>query len=147
MHLTFPNRQRLQSCFVRAFVCLSFGLLFLSIGGPVAYTQEPPPETSASASPVDDSEAASGDSAPIIFPHREWDRLWLSGQVNFISQYHPAFTSPYRGQNSLSPGAQDATSRVLTLFTGLRVTSTTEFLCVYHSLPQHDNQVKHRSKN
>jgi high affinity Mn2+ porin len=64
-----------------------------------------------------------------MFHHAEWDRLWLSGQANFISQYHPAFTSPYQGMNSLSPEAQDATSRVLTLFTGWRATNTTEFLC------------------
>jgi carbohydrate-selective porin OprB len=64
-----------------------------------------------------------------MFHHAEWDRLWLSGQANFISQYHPAFTSPYQGMNSLSPEAQYATSRVLTLFTGWRATNTTEFLC------------------
>jgi hypothetical protein len=64
-----------------------------------------------------------------MFHHVEWDRLWLSGQANFISQYHPTFTSPYEGKNSLSPQAQDASSRVLTLFTGWRATSTTEFLC------------------
>jgi high affinity Mn2+ porin len=85
--------------------------------------------TDTAASPVDDSEAASSDSSPTMFPHREWNRLWLSGQANFISQYHPTFTSPYQGQNSLSPKAQDASSRILTLFTGLRLTSTTEFLC------------------
>ena len=34
-----------------------------------------------------------------------------------------------QGKNSLSPQAQDASSRVLTLFTGWRATSTTEFLC------------------
>src|SRR5580692_7792629 len=64
-----------------------------------------------------------------MIPHAEWDRWWLSGQANFISQWHPAFHSPYQGKNSLSPEAQDATSRVLTLFTGLRVTNTTEFIC------------------
>lgn len=64
-----------------------------------------------------------------MLPHPETDRLWLSGQANFISQWHPAFDSPYRGPNSLSPQAQDATSRVLTLYTGLRFTTTTELLC------------------
>ena len=63
------------------------------------------------------------------FPHFKNDRIWLSGQANFISQWHPAFHSPYSGKNSLSPEAQDATSRVLTLFTGLRLTSTSELLC------------------
>jgi carbohydrate-selective porin OprB len=55
--------------------------------------------------------------------------LWISGQANFISQYHPGFHSPYSGKNSLSAEAQDATSRVLTLFTGLRLTSTSELIC------------------
>lgn len=64
-----------------------------------------------------------------MFPHAEWDRWWLSGQANFISQWHPDFHSPYQGTNSLTPEAQDATSRVLTLFTGFRATQTTEFLC------------------
>jgi high affinity Mn2+ porin len=72
---------------------------------------------------------SSGESFLSMFPHPEWDRLWLSGQANFISQWHPAFHSPYQGKNSLSPEAQDATSRVLTLFTGLRLTHTTEVIC------------------
>jgi hypothetical protein len=64
-----------------------------------------------------------------MFPHPETDRWWISGQANWISQWHPAFHSPYQGVNSLPPEAQDATSRVLTLFTGLRLTDTTELLC------------------
>src|SRR5215471_7811696 len=71
----------------------------------------------------------SADDPPVMFPHLETDRLWVSGQANFISQWHPAFHSPYQGKNSLSPEAQDATSRVLTLFTGLRLTNTMELLC------------------
>ena len=66
---------------------------------------------------------------PAMFPHFQNDRIWISGQANFISQWHPAFHSPYSGKNSLSAQAQDATSRVLTLFTGLRLTSTSELLC------------------
>src|SRR5216683_1922536 len=69
------------------------------------------------------------DPPPTIFPHPETDRLWISGQANFISQWHPAFHSPYQGPNSLPPQAQDATSRVLTLFTGLRLSSTSELIC------------------
>lgn len=77
-----------------------------------------------------ESAALANDDSPVVmFPHPEWDRLWLSGQANFISQWHPAFHSPYQGKNSLTPEAQDATSRVLTLYTGLRLTQTTEFLC------------------
>src|ERR1700732_3697946 len=83
--------------------------------------QAPTPSAPA---PADDS---SGDPAT-LFPHSESSRFWISGQANFISQWHPAFHSPYQGPNSLSPQAQDATSRVLTLLTGAEASSTTEFL-------------------
>jgi high affinity Mn2+ porin len=69
------------------------------------------------------------DSMATMFRHPETDRIWISGQANFISQWHPAFRSPYSGPNSLSAEAQDATSRVLTLFTGIRLTDSAEFLC------------------
>jgi len=64
-----------------------------------------------------------------MFPHQEWEHWWVSGQANFIGQYHPDFPSQYQGEHSLSPGAQEATSRVLTLFTGWRPGASTEFLC------------------
>jgi high affinity Mn2+ porin len=69
------------------------------------------------------------DPIPVMFPHPETDRLWISGQANIISQWHPAFRSPYQGRNSLSPEAQDASSRVLTLYTGLQLSGTMELLC------------------
>jgi hypothetical protein len=72
---------------------------------------------------------ADGDPTPAMFAHPESDRWWVSGQANFISQWHPEFHSPYQGPNSLTPEAQDATSRVLTFFTGVRLTDTTELLC------------------
>jgi len=84
------------------------------------------PQAGSAQAPADN---AGVDDAPTMLPHPETDRLWLSGQANFISQWHPAFTSPYQGPHSLTPEAQDATSRVLTLYTGLRMTSTTELLC------------------
>jgi high affinity Mn2+ porin len=74
-------------------------------------------------------QSADPDPLPAMFPHPETDRVWVSGQANFISQWHPAFHAPYSGKNSLPPEAQDATSRVLTLFTGLRLTGTAELLC------------------
>jgi high affinity Mn2+ porin len=83
-----------------------------------------------SSEPKDTSASlASDDPQTTMFPHGEWSHLWLSGQANFISQWHPTFYSPYEGPNSLSPEAQDATSRVLTLYTGWRPTDSTEFLC------------------
>src|ERR1700675_1309735 len=80
-------------------------------------TPAPPDETGPATDPI-----------PVMFPHPETDRIWLSGQANIISQWHPAFHSPYQGRNSLSPEPQDASSRVLTLYTGLRLTGTTEVL-------------------
>lgn len=61
-------------------------------------------------------------------PAASWtDRFWVSGQANFISQGHPTFDAPYTGPNSLPPDAQYVTSRVLTLYTGFRLTDTTDF--------------------
>jgi high affinity Mn2+ porin len=85
----------------------------------------PPAQTPSAAAPQDNS---TQDDPTTLFPHSESSRFWISGQANFISQWHPAFHSPYQGPNSLSPQAQDATSRVLTLLTGVEVSSTTEFL-------------------
>src|SRR6202049_4688129 len=92
-------------------VCLALAALWAVAR--VASAQEAPPaqepnETNTSA------ESADPALPPIMFPHPETDRLWISGQANIISQWHPAFRSPYQGRNSLSPEAQDASSRVHT---------------------------------
>src|SRR6266513_2047577 len=79
--------------------------------------------------PVRDS-TAEADPVPAMFAHPETDRWWIAGQANWISQRHPEVRSPYQGPRSLSPQAQDATSRVLTLFTGVRLTNTNELICV-----------------
>jgi hypothetical protein len=102
--------------------------LFWLAGAVVLPAQEEPPARI----PPDVTETSGApetDPIPVMFPHPETDRLWISGQANFISQWHPAFHSPYEGRNSLSPEAQNAASRVLTLYTGLRLTNTTELLC------------------
>jgi hypothetical protein len=56
------------------------------------------------------------------------DRIWLSGQANIIAQGHPTFQAPYSGPNSLSPDAQYVASRVFTMYSGFRLTNTTDFL-------------------
>jgi hypothetical protein len=112
---------------------LSFVLAFYAILGPSSFTaadlraQDSPPPQEPARSSTDSAPAA--DPVPVMFPHPETDRWWISGQANFISQWHPAFHSPYQGPRSLPPQAQDATSRVLTLFTGLRLTKTEEVIC------------------
>jgi high affinity Mn2+ porin len=63
-----------------------------------------------------------------MFPHFKDTRFWLSGQANFIFQTHPDFHADYSGTHSLSPDYSKATSRVLTLYTGVRLNDSTEFL-------------------
>jgi high affinity Mn2+ porin len=98
-------------------------LLTLSRAG--AQEARPDQPAAQSPGPADDPSA---DDPGTFFPHSESSRFWISGQANFISQWHPSFHSPYVGPNSLSPNAQDATSRVLTLLTGVEASHTTEFL-------------------
>src|SRR5947209_7475015 len=106
-----------------ACVCL---LTTLCLTSPLSlYSQDSPAQEQSPPDPP----TLDADAVPAMFPHPETDRLWISGQANFISQWHPAFHSPYQGRNSLSPQAQDASSRVLTLFTGLRLSNTSELLC------------------
>ena len=113
---------------------VQFALSFVFLAGlrlpaPVSLQAQDAPADKApvqsAPAPPDD---ISSDESTTLFPHFESDRIWLSGQVNIITQWHPAFRSPYRGPNSLSPEAQDASSRVLTLLTGLRFNSTSEIL-------------------
>ena len=54
------------------------------------------------------------------------ERFWLSGQANFITQYNPAFFAKYSGPNSFGPAGDTASSRVLTLYTGARLSANTE---------------------
>src|SRR5580704_13271551 len=60
---------------------------------------------------------------PIItmFPHSQTARYWISGQDNIIFQYHPSFYAKYNGPNSFTPGANNSTSNVSTLFLGYQL--------------------------
>ena len=60
--------------------------------------------------------------------HFKDTRFWLSGQANFIFQAHPDFHADYSGPHSLSPDYDKATSRVMTLYTGVRLNNSTELL-------------------
>jgi high affinity Mn2+ porin len=119
------QRWRLQ---FRVFVFMAWAALFWPSPAVVLRAQQAAPAQSSgnATEPPDDPQS---DPPLVMFPHPESDRLWISGQTNFIAQWHPAFHSPYQGANSLSPQAQEATSRVLTLYTGLRLTDNGELLC------------------
>jgi high affinity Mn2+ porin len=56
------------------------------------------------------------------------DRLWVSGQANFISQAHPTFYAAYTGTNSLKPESEQEASRILTLYLGYRLTRHLDFI-------------------
>jgi hypothetical protein len=56
------------------------------------------------------------------------DRFWISGQSNFIFQAHTPFHSPYSGPNSFHGYGENAVSRTLTLFTGLRLFRFTDII-------------------
>lgn len=98
--------------------------LLLTAGG--LYGQDPP-RVPGTASANTEAEASS-DPLPTMFPHLETDRVWLSGQANFILQTHPPFHAAYSGKNSVDPNYEKATSRVLTLYTGVRLNDSTELL-------------------
>src|SRR3984885_2746376 len=74
------------------------------------------------------SDPPADESVETMFPHFKDTRFWLSGQMNFIFQTHPPFPAAYSGTHSLSPHYEKATSRVLTLYTGVRLNNSTEIL-------------------
>jgi|SRR5208282_36729 len=98
----------------------------------LAKSQGLPPPSSASSENQDSSLAearSNSDSSVVtIFPHWSDTRLWLSGQANFIFQTHPPFHSSYSGKNSLSPRYEKGTSRVITVYTGVRLNHSCELL-------------------
>ncbi|MGA9356027.1 MAG: carbohydrate porin [Terriglobales bacterium] len=99
---------------------------------PVAQTPPPsqtPPTSQPAPDRVDAPDPGAGyDDAQAMFPHFKSTRFWLSGQANFIFQAHPSFPAAYSGTHSLSPDYEKATSRVMTLYTGVRINNSTELL-------------------
>jgi high affinity Mn2+ porin len=102
-----------------------------TVASPAAAQQSEPPSpaigaSDAAASPLPDP--APDDSIETMLPHFKSSRIWLSGQANFIFQTHPPFHADYSGKNSLNPDYEKATSRVMTLYTGLRLNNSLELL-------------------
>src|ERR1035437_8211929 len=95
-----------------------------------AQAQAPSDSTQPAAAPNADDppdSPPSGDPEAML-PHFKDSRFWLSGQMNFIAQAHPDFHADYSGPHSLSPRYEKATSRVMTLYTGVRLNNSTELL-------------------
>jgi high affinity Mn2+ porin len=94
---------------------------------PSAANPATPPQTDpAAAASVADPPPEEGTEA--MLPHFKDTRFWLSGQANLIFQTHPPFHALYSGRHSLSDNYEKATSRVLTLYTGVRLNNSTEIL-------------------
>jgi hypothetical protein len=132
-HTTFSIRVRAfgraASLIVAAYVALAstFAPAQNAAAQPKTQDADQATQTSSSASeslddPPDDDPVES------MFPHIRNTRFWLSGQANFIFQTHPPFHAPYSGKNSLNPNYEKATSRILTLYTGVRLNDSTELL-------------------
>jgi high affinity Mn2+ porin len=78
------------------------------------------------------------DDPPVtMFDHSQTSRFWVSAQANVILQWHAGFPAKYSGPNSLHPFAENATSRVFTLYTGVMLNSTTEMLADVESAGGH----------
>src|SRR3974377_1960735 len=86
-------------------------LLAILLAAECAFAQTPSP-------------ASKAETAPLAWP----DRVWVSGQSNFITQFNPSFSAKYSGPNSFGPGGEHAPPRALTLYRALRLTRNTEIL-------------------
>jgi high affinity Mn2+ porin len=109
-------------------------LVFWAATPGLAHAQQPdslPAARPDASQPVDTASPSDSPADPnpeTMFPHFTDTRFWLSGQANFIFQTHPPFYAAYSGKNSLSPNYEKATSRVMTLYTGVRFNNSTEVL-------------------
>jgi high affinity Mn2+ porin len=118
-------------------------LSVLLVWAPITAGQQPPVQpasavmeqntrpitTAPAANRLDPSPGTSDDDpAQTMFPRLRDTRFWASGQMNFIFQTHPPFHAAYSGKNSLDPNYEKATSRVMTLYTGVRLNNSTELL-------------------
>src|ERR1700683_1040395 len=114
------------------FGCPLFCLLLVSFLAPqtaCAQDSKPdnpsPPSTQDSASVTAPESSDSGD-VLTLFPHSDTAPFWISGQANVILQWHPSFPAKYSRPNSFHSEAENATSKVYTLYLGYELTHTTE---------------------
>src|SRR5580658_3041969 len=117
---------------IRILLAAVWLMLLIAPGVIAARAQQPdasPPNNGGD--PAASAENPPDDAAPdpeSMCPHFKSTRFWLSGQANFIFQTHPDFHADYSGPHSLSPDYDKATSRVMTLYTGVRLNNSTELL-------------------
>src|SRR3984885_4358193 len=120
----FDPRSAAKILFPAGLLCLF--LLSIAAACPFSLAQEPDAPSSAKVfnpqpDAADSSDPAADQPPETMLPHFQNTRYWLSGQANFIFQTHPPFPAAYSGVHSLSPNYEKATSRVMTLYTGVRL--------------------------
>jgi high affinity Mn2+ porin len=116
----------LTSAMALAFLLSAFAASWSQSQATSASSQTDPSENAGIPNVPDNPAAITGPEA--MFPHFKSTRFWLSGQANFIFQTHPDFHADYSGPHSLSTDYEKATSRVMTLYTGVRLNNSTELL-------------------
>jgi high affinity Mn2+ porin len=104
------------------------GLLIVASAYLCVAQTTPPTETTEQSGGGEPAASESSTDPESVVPHFADTRFWLSGQANFIFQTHPPFHAPYSAPNSLDPHYEKATSRLLTLYTGIRLNGSTELL-------------------
>lgn len=135
LHEGRHDKRRLENALLLSVVlAVSFVLLPLVAEGQVAdqthlyakaATQPAQADTTQDAGAGATGESAEDDPTT-LFPHSESSRFWISGQANIIFQWHPPFPAKFSGTNSLRSHAENATSKLYTLYTGIQLTHTTE---------------------
>src|SRR5216684_1132695 len=125
-------RSRSQPAELSTYWMLLVFWVVIAVAAASAQQPDAPSAAKAGASEQPDVAATAADppdeTTEAMFPHFKDTRFWLTGQANFIFQTHPPFHAPYSGPNSLSPSYENATSRVMTLYTGVRLSNSSELL-------------------
>ena len=114
----------------RATIFTAIVVVALYFNGSFATAQqtENPSIPPAQASPQADPAPPADPSTEAMFPHFSTSRLWVSGQANFIFQAHSDFSALYSGTHSLRSSYESAVSRVVTVYTGIRVSNSFELI-------------------
>ena len=114
---------------------ITFALWVAAVVAPPLSAQQPGPQPPGLAAvapatpvPAESVDPPPDDSTQAMLPHFKTSRFWLSGQANFIFQTHPGFRALYSGAHSLNPRYEKATSRLMTLYTGVRLNASSEIL-------------------
>ncbi len=127
------GRNRRLPALAAALAVLIVAVSAFATPGFAQQTETPPATVPALQNSPDSSTLALADPPPpddtqAMLPHLKDSRFWFSGQANFIFQTHADYPALYSGPHSLSPNYEKATSRVLTMYTGVRLNNSFELL-------------------